>query len=169
MVVSFAVSAQTTDGRNETKNSSMRDPYDFSYCGVHYTAPFKMADIGCYGIDFIVFTSGGFGMEMGYGCNFGLVDIDFAEVVIRYGIAYGTVVSDNALLSTSLCLEMAPYTDPFNDKMKMLFGFSLKPQLVFKIGSISPHAGLTFSGTELSDKISVGFFLGIGIDVNKLF
>lgn len=160
-------------------NNSDVDPSDFSYIGVEYTSSFELPDMGSYSLCWQIFGMSGWGGEYGIGFNYGLIPSDYAGVQYRLGVVYGLVISDFAMLSTSFGFDgnyhgtgtYVSYEPSSSGKYypitrsgdpKFDWGLSAKPQLIFKVGGMLLHGGLSINWTEVTSKINVGFVVGIG-------
>lgn len=175
---------QQTGQSNEKIISSTTDPFDFSFWGFEYVAPFEETDKGGYYFNWQVFYRSGWGVEFGIGANYGLIDSDFAGTLYRLGIIYGYALSEKILLSTSFGFDGSYhgtgtyiesgysnssanwgghyYEVERKGDLKFDWGLSLKPQLIFKTGKIMPHVGLSFNWSKETKEIETGFVVGIG-------
>lgn len=183
--ISLPIFSQELTLKNQS--TSPKTPHDFSNYGVEYIAPFEYAGEGGYYIGGQVYTYSGWGGEFYIGGNYGLVDSDFAGMLFRLGALYGHMLSDNVLLSTSFGFDGSYhgtgtyiksgysnsnaswgghyYEYEAKNDSEFSWGLSLKPKLVFKIGKIMPQVGLSFNWAEGSDKIDVGFAVGVGWEI----
>ena len=170
----------STNNANSTRgNNSATEPGDFSYIGVEYTSSFELPDMGSYSLCWQIFGMSGWGVEWGMGFNYGLIPSDYAGVQYRLGVVYGLVISDFAMLSTSfgfdgnyhgtgsyVSLEQTSsgnyYYITRSGDPKFDWGLSIKPQLVFKMGGMLLHGGLSINWSEVTSKVNVGFVVGIG-------
>lgn len=179
-IISLPIFSQELTLKNQS--TSTKTPYDFCNYGIEYIAPFEYAGEGGYYLGGQVYTYSGWGVEFYVGANYGLIDSDFAGVLYRLGGLYGHMLSDNILFSTSFGFDgsyhgtgtyiksgysNSGYYYEYEEKNDLEFnwGLSLKPKLVFKIGKIMPQVGLSFNWAEGSDKIDVGFAIGVGFDI----
>ena len=165
-------------------NLTTKDPCSFNFTGATYIASFEAADKGAYYFNWQIFSSSGWGAEFGLGANYGLIESDYAGVFFRAGGAYGYAITDKILLSTSFCFEgnyhgTGEYIESGYSNsnanwgghyyevtrkgdLKFDWGLSFNPQIVFKMGKMLPHAGLSFNWSQGTKKIDVGFIVGVG-------
>jgi len=167
VLLSACMIALSLTGANAKGN-----PEDFDYAGAEYNAGFKEPGIGVYYIGFQRLTDSGFGAEMMIGANYGLVNSDFAGMFFNAGPSYGYAITDNVMVSTSLCFSGCyvgqGYKEGSTTKKednKFYAGVSLRPQVTFRIGKVRPHLGVSFCYMGNSDKMDVGFIGGIGFSI----
>ncbi len=167
VLLSACMIALSLTGANAKGN-----PEELDYAGVEYNAGFEEPGIGVYSIGYQRLNDKGFGVEFTMGANYGLVDSDFAGMFFNLGPSYGYAVTDNIMVSTSLCFSGSYIGQGYKEgsktkkeDMKFYAGVSLRPQVTFRVGKVRPHLGVTFSYSGGADKMDVGFIGGIGFSI----
>lgn len=155
-------------------------PFDFCSFGISYIADFDTAGEGHYMIGGSVMNDAGWGADFHIGANYGLVDKDFAGVLFPPGPSYGHVV-ENVLISASLDF-VGNYSgtgegektgtnhkgEEYHYKgtdLKFGWGISLMPKAMIMLGKVRPWIGLNATWSKGSDKLGIGFQVGLGFDI----
>ena len=185
-----AVKQETEFGSVSTRHGTIEEkglityeitPNDFNYAGLSYASTFEDAGNGFYDFDATCYAASGWGFNFGIGGNWGLVDSDFSSLIFMAGPSYGYVLHEKVLLSasfdfvgqyanlgegmqTGVNAVGESYTYQGTDS-KFFWGFALIPKLVFKFGKIMPSAGLELQWMEEAEEVTVGFTVGLGIDI----
>ena len=139
-------------------------PNDFAMAGVSYFAPFEQADMGYYMLGYTILSSSGWGADFNIGANYGLVDSDFAGIAFLLGPAYGYAYK-NFLFGASFDFVGTYLGQGPDEDLKFNWGFSLMPKAVVKLGKVQPWVGINATWTKGSDKLVIGFQVGIGFDI----
>lgn len=139
-------------------------PHDFCFWGVSYQAAFDAADKGSYMIGGNILHPSGWGMDYHLGFNYGLVDKDYAGFIFLIGPAYGHVFN-NVLISASLDFIGTYYGTGKGTDSKFNWGIGLMPKAAIKLGKVIPWLGINAQWAKGSDKLSVGFQVGIGFNI----
>lgn len=174
---------RNTDVRIEesTLQDSKTNMNDYCHYGLAYNASFEDAGHGSYGLDGTVYFSSGFGFNMGIWANYGLVDSDFAGVSFTIGPAYGFLIGDNIILTSSFDLVYSyagsgdkpmtgtngigeTYTYTGKDTYST-WGFALMSRIGVKINKVTPLLGLEFGWSKDAKEVSVGFNIGLEFDI----
>ena len=153
----------------------------FSFWGVSYFAGFDGADEGFYMVGGEAFTDNGWGVDLQLGFNYGLVDKDYAGCMFLVGPAYG-YAHNNVLLAVSLdfvgsyggdgkiaktetsTMFGGTYTRT-ETKTKFDWGIALMPKVGVKLGKVTPWLGINALWTKGTEKLNIGFQIGLGFDI----
>lgn len=152
---------------------------DFGSFGISYFSTFDNAGKGYYMFGGDFYANSGWGANLHFGFNYGLVDSDYAGSVFLIGPSYGHVYN-NVLVSASLDF-VGTYSGTgesektgTNNKgeeisylgtdSKFNWGLALMPKAAIKWGKLTPWLGVNALWIKGADKIHLGFHVGIGFD-----
>lgn len=153
---------------------------DFTLYGISYFSTFDNAGKGYYMFGGDVYSDSGWGGNLHFGFNYGLVDSDYAGGVFLIGPSYGHVYK-NVLVSASFDFMGAYSSNGKSVKYgtnnkgeeisylgtddKFNWGFALMPKAAIKLGKLTPWLGVNALWIKGADKIQFGFHVGIGFDL----
>lgn len=170
----------STDGMLVQTRSNGYNISDFAFCGISYFAPFENADKGYYMFGGEFFSDSGWGGDLQFGFNYGLVDKDYAGAVFLVGPAY-EYAFNKILVSASLDFigtysgtgeSQKTGTNAMGEKYTYLgtdskfnWGIALMPKAAIKLGKVIPWVGVNALWAKGADKLSFGFQIGVGFDI----
>lgn len=161
------------DCDNEKEDADKDSLSDFAPYSISYLASFKYAEIGYYMFGGHFLNAEGWGFDFQIGSNIGLVERDYSGVVFMVGPGYGCTKNN---IQTAVFLDFVGITSSngsaeyrkannIDKENRFDWGLSLEPRITVKLGRIFPWAGLSVQWAEATDKITVGFHVGIGINI----
>lgn len=144
----------------QLKSTKSYSAGDFFEYGVSYFAPFEEPGTGFYMVGSqMFFGNKGFGAEFRVGCNFGLVDSEYASSIFLVGPSYGYAINKNIAVSASLNFLGAYSDDEFN------CGAAFMPKVILKFGKVLPWFGVNASYGAGADDVAFGFQVGVGFSL----
>ena len=138
------------------QSTKLYSPSDFAEYGISYFAGFEYPAEGHYMIGGQGFNDNGIGGEFRIGFNYGLVDSDYASVLLLVGPAYGYAI-DKLFISTSLNF-CGLYIPDYGFEC----GVALMPKVALKLGKVQPWFGVNASYGAGADDVAFGFQVGVG-------
>ncbi|MDO4161319.1 MAG: LysM peptidoglycan-binding domain-containing protein [Prevotellaceae bacterium] len=156
--ISYLESQDNEISISNTKSTSELTPLDFCYLMVSYFSSFDVVDQGYYMLGGSSYSEKGWGVEYYFGANYGLVESDYAGTVFLIGPSYGYVY-DKILCGASLDF-MGSYVDS-----KFNWGITFMPKMIIHLGKIAPLIGINAIWAKGSDKLTLGFQVGLGFNI----
>ena len=130
--VSADSNLNTQDMPNERKTEQSSDitAENFSNIFLSYSAQFDHFDMGAYGIGWVVYGKGGWGMTLACDMNYGIVDP--GSLLVRVGVACGAPVHPNIMLNCSLAGCLSGYKSYKDSEFKTGYGVVATPGISFR-------------------------------------
>lgn len=161
------------DSNSEKENLDKDSLSDFAPYSISYLASFKYPEIGYYMLGGHFLNAEGWGFDFQVGSNIGLVERDYSGAVFMVGPGYGFTKNN---IQTAVFLDFVGITSSngsaeyrkannIDKEYRFDWGLSLEPRMTVKLGKIFPWAGLAIQWAEVTNKITVGFHVGIGINI----
>ena len=158
--------AETTSTLLRENKQNNRNPSDFTHFGVFYQSSFEDAGHGFYGIGGIVHAPENWGINFYAGTNMGIIDSSYASILFTIGPAWGYMLNNSTLLSTSFNFIGGSVGQGERKDSKFTWGLSLAPKLIFSLSDkCYPFAGIDFQWSKHVKEISCGFIVGIGFSI----
>lgn len=141
---------------NESSSRLPRDPSDYSFIGLSYTADFDYIGEGVAGLSSHIFSQNGFGLSSAIGWGVGA-----SVAQVKLGPNYCYPLSETAFVYVPLQAVMNYYVS--GSDSEITWGAQLTPSIGFKFNKFVFAAGVALGWAEGSDRIGTGFNVSLAL------